>query len=150
MEVNVVRTTWGFAPAFDEDKEALKKIKVGEQRQIKLTMPRNVKFHRKFWGLLSVVFENMTSYHFKTASGQEFEIKNTTDLCWHVKMQQGLYEQRMSLGGKIIYEAKSISFAKMDNAEFETFYNNSVDVLLKYFIDCEKEDLLNMVLTEFG
>jgi len=150
MKINVVRTTWGFAPAFDEDREALKKIGIGEQRQVELTVPRNVKFHRKYFGLLKIVFDNMPSHIFRTATGQEFEIKSVDSLLWQIKMQLGYFEEKMTLGGRIIYEAKSISFAKMDNAQFEKFYSDSIDIILKYFIDCEKEDLVQMVISEFG
>lgn len=151
MKLHVVRTQWGLKPAHESDLELLRKIPIGEERAVEITMPRNLKFHRKFFGLLSIVFDNMqTPAIFKTATGQEIEIRSVDDLLWHIKMQLGHYEQKMTLGGKIIFEAKSISFAKMDNVAFEKFYNSAIDVILKYFLDCEKDELIEMVLLEFG
>lgn len=151
MKLNVVRTTWGLKAAFDEDFEKLKKIKVGEQRQVELTMPRNIRFHRKYFGLLKIVLDNLPSPAiFETPSGQVIEIKTTDDLLWHCKMQTGHYEQKVTLGGKIIFEPKSISFAAMGEDEFEKFYSDTIDVLLKYFIQCDREELIEQVLLEFA
>lgn len=151
MKLNVIRTQWGFKPAYEADLEALRKIPIGQERQCDITMPRNIKFHRKFFGLLNIVFDNMdTPALFKTPTGQTIEIKSVDDLLWHVKMQTGHYEQKVTLGGRIVFEAKSISFASMGEDEFEKFYSATIDVILKYFLECDKEDLIEMVVSEFA
>lgn len=151
MEIFLTRTPIGFKPSYDEDLERLRKVKMGDTVKVELTMPRNIKFHRKYFGLLSIVLDNMdTPAIFKTSTGQEIEVKTVEDLLWHIKFQLGYFEQKITLGGKIVFEPKSIAFHKMDEAEFEVFYNRSIDVILKYFLDCKKEDLIEQVLLEFA
>jgi hypothetical protein len=151
MEIYLTRTPIGLKPAYDADLEKMRKVKMGDTVKVELTMPRNVKFHRKFFGLLNIVFDNMqTPAIFQTPTGQEIEIKSVNDLLWHVKMQTGHYEQKVTLGGKIVFEAKSISFASMGEDEFEKFYSDTIDVILKYFLECDKKDLIEMVISDFA
>ena len=39
--------------------EAIAKIKIGEVIAVEFTRPRNVRFHRWWWGLMSIVATNM-------------------------------------------------------------------------------------------
>lgn len=151
MEILLTRTPAGLKPAYDADLEKLRKVKMGDTVKVALTMPRNIKFHRKYFGLLSIVLDNMdTPATLKTSNGQIIEVRTVEDLLWHIKFQLGHFEQKITLGGKIVFEPKSIAFHKMDEAEFEDFYNKSIDVILKYFLDCKKEDLVEQVLIEFA
>jgi hypothetical protein len=48
-----------------------------------------------------------------------------------VLIAAGFYEQTFGLDGRLRLEAKSISFAKMEEPEFNEVYNRCLDVLLQ-------------------
>jgi hypothetical protein len=97
--------------------------------------PRNYEFHKKYFDLLNLVFENQEQYdNFKAFRSA-------------VTMQAGWYNTHTSLNGVLMFSPKSISFANMDDLEFEKLYNKTINIVLKYFIDCEREELLEMVLS---
>lgn len=140
-----------LAPAFPDDHEKVIKIRPGEVYRAKVTMPRNIKFHRKFFALLNLTLENLPEdFRLVTATGQQVPVKTTKDLLWLIKMETGHYEKRVTLRGDITYEAKSISFARMDQSEFEDFYNSAVNVILQYILPyTEQEELEREVALRF-
>lgn len=134
-----------------EDLEVIKKMKHGERYRAKVTLPRNVKFHRKFFALLNLVFESLPDSRIvNEETGLVVPIKTIESLLWHIKMQMGHYEQKLTLGGVITYETKSISFAVMDENEFNDFYSRAMDVILIYFlVGADREELQEMVILNF-
>lgn len=104
----------------------------GEMLEIEMVFPRNPKFHRKMFALLSIGFDawepdrKRFSYH-----GQAIE-KNFERFREQVLIMAGHYDQVFSLrGDKMELVAKSISYAAMDDAEFEALYSSVIDVLLR-------------------
>ena len=120
----------GFLTPDDQDTvELMQGVKSGEVLAVEFKRPRNYKFLKKFRALVQVVFDNQDKY------------SNKEDLVVELKLQVGHYEEHITLGGKITYQPKSISFAQMDELEFGVFYNKVVDVVLKRFLnDMSKED----------
>ena len=142
----------GILKPYDRtDAELLAKMREGEPYRVKVSMPRNLKFHKKFFALLALVFDNLPEeIPAKLPDGQAVEIRSIDDLLWHIKMQTGHYEQKVTLGGRVTYEAKSISFSAMDEAEFSDFYNRAVNVILKYFLsETNAEELEEMIAVSF-
>ena len=72
------------------------------------TRPRNYQFHKKFFAMIHMVAESMDK-------PEELVLK------W-IKIAVGLYDEMIMPGGKIVYVPRSISFAKMDQPEFDEFY----------------------------
>ncbi len=132
MEVFLLKTPIGLKAYSDIDADALKKIKIGEVVKAEITKPRNVKFHRKFMALMQLVFENQTQY-------AVFE-----DLLIEVKLKTGHYTEHITTNGVLIYVPKSISFASMDEYEFNDFYTKALNILGK-LIKIETEDLRKQV-----
>lgn len=108
-------------PAYESDYEKAKKLKVGETVRCEITKPRNIKFHRKFMALINLVFQNQSQYN-------DFD-RLRKDLT----IEAGYYDEWVNLHGAIEREAKSISFANMDDLEFGELYNSLLDVIVKYF-----------------
>ena len=128
MELYLVKTNEGsFIPAYNSDHELAQKIKPGEIVQGKITRPRNVEFHRKFYALLNLGFSNQEQI-------EDFE----SFRAW-VTMKAGFHKRVVTDSGEF-YLPKSISFAKMDEIEFADLYSKVLDVLLK-LLDTTKEDL---------
>ena len=58
MKILVVKTLSGIKPAYDSDKEAFNKMPFNEVFEIEYKKKRNVKFHRKFFALLNLAFQD--------------------------------------------------------------------------------------------
>lgn len=103
------------------DLPEIQKWKDGKMVQIEVTAPRNIKFHRKFFAMLNIAFDNQDVYHNRAAF---------LDV-----IKYGIYHVKSIVmpNGQISYAPKSISFAKMDNSEFEKFYNSAGEYIEKAF-----------------
>lgn len=151
MEFFAVKKMGILRPYDRTDAERIGKMRDGEPYRVKVSMPRNIKFHKKFFALLALVFDNLPEeIPAKMPDGNPVEIRSIDDLLWHIKMQVGHYEKRVTLGGRVTYEAKSISFASMDEAEFQDFYDRAMAVILKYFLpETNREEVEEMIALTF-
>ena len=104
----------------------------GEMFGFETCFPRNPKFHRKLFALLTVGFDNWEPDRKKFAyCGRPIE-KNFERFREQVLILAGHYDQIFSLrGDRMELVAKSISYAAMDDAEFEALYSAVIDVLLR-------------------
>jgi len=119
MEIYLIKNDKGnFVPAYNSGYEKAKRFKSGETVLADIKRPRNIGFHRKFFALLNMGFENREQY-------DNFEDYRAV----HV-MKAGYYKTIETDKG-VIYLPKSISFAKMDDLEFQELYNRMIDVLIK-------------------
>jgi len=107
-----------FKVAFNADFEQSKKLKVGEEYQCEIKKPRNLKFHRMFFALVNMVYENQGNY------------LNIEELRHDLTIEAGFYyEVTNTFTGEIYKRPKSISFAKMDELEFKSFFTKFVNVV---------------------
>lgn len=121
MKINLIKHYQVLLPSLPQDAELLEGIGFGEILEVEIKRPRNGKFHRKFFALLQVVKES-TDYD------------NVEQILLLLKLKLGHYETIVNTNGKPIYYPKSISFAKMEQPEFEQFYSQSVNVILRDFV----------------
>ena len=122
MDLFLTKTLGGvLKPSFDSDYEKVKKLKVGEEYKCKITQPRNVKFHRKYFALINLVYQNQEKYN------------NSDDLRHDLTIASGYYRKSVDLQGNDVKKAKSISFAKMTEFEFGELYSATLDSIVKYF-----------------
>jgi len=85
MEIYLIKTGFGLRGWTPEDEDKLRKIKANDVVKCELTKPRNVLFHRKFFALLQLTFENQVKY------------SNLEDLLIEVKLKgilSGIYYRR--------------------------------------------------------
>jgi hypothetical protein len=103
----------------------------GELLFLELVFPRNAKFHRKFFALLNLGFDAWEpDRKHKTYKGRVIT-KNFDRFREDITILAGFYEQTFNLKGRMKLTAQSISFANMDDVEFERLYSAVVDVLLR-------------------
>ncbi|MEO7559011.1 MAG: DUF1367 family protein [Nitrosospira sp.] len=103
----------------------------GEIAQAEMTIPRNGKFHRKFFALLSLGFDSWEpDRKRKSYKGREVA-KNFEQFREDITILAGYYVQTFDLKGRMTLKAQSISFANMDDIEFERLYSAVADVLLR-------------------
>lgn len=111
-------------------KSRLNNLEAGELCTIDAKLPRNGKFHRRFFAMMNLGFDAWEPQRqHKSYKGMPVA-KNFERFRSDVLILAGHYEQTFSLDGKLKLEAKSISFASMQQPEFEAVYNSCLDILL--------------------
>ena len=118
--------------AYNSDYDKIKKLKVGQEYQCEVKQPRNLKFHKKFFALVNMLFENQEIYN------------NPDRLRKDLIIEAGLYDEWADFQGVMQREAKSISFAKMTENEFSELYSKVIDVIVKYF-NFDRQDIIENV-----
>lgn len=110
-----------FKVSHNSDYEKLKKIKAGATVKCTITQPRNVQFHRKYFALINLVYQNQERY------------SNIDHLRNDLTIASGYYTERKNIKDEIIIEAESISFASMKQDDFNNLYSATLDAIVKYF-----------------
>lgn len=132
MELYVVKTINNLLkPAFDEDLANFKKLPKDGYFEIKYTAKRNIKFHRKFFALIKLAYENQSDYRL------------TEDLRRDLIITSGHYEEVVNkITGEVYKIAKSLQFSKMDETEFSQVYEDVKEVVIKW-LGIDNESLEN-------
>lgn len=121
MKISLIPLHGGLFGAWEDDEESIKRLTDGKLYTIDIKKVRNPNFHAKFFALLKIVVDN-TDYI------------NTEQVLILLKLKLGHYDKIINTNGKIVYAPKSISFSKMDDIEFEKFYNNCIKIILRDFL----------------
>jgi len=102
-----------------------------EIAQVDLLVPRDKVKHRKFFALLNVGFEAWEpGRKHKTYKGRQVA-KDFEQFREDTIILAGFYDQTFDMAGHMKLKAKSISFANMDDMEFERLYSAVAQVLLE-------------------
>jgi len=94
--------------------DEIKKIGREEIVSVTLTRMRCGGHHRKFWKLMTMIFETQDVYN---------DIEDMVD---DIKIAIGHSRQRTDRHGEVFIMPKSISFSSMDQAAFEKFYEKVI------------------------
>ena len=111
------------------------RCKIGEGISVEAKKFRNIRFHRKFFSLLNLGFEmwEPVQEHIDHDTGEIIAsdcAKNFDAFREEVLILAGHCDQVFSLDGRSFrLIARSISFAKCDEFEFERIYRSVLDVL---------------------
>ena len=127
-----------FECATEQDAETAAAIPCGEWRRATFRLPRNVGHHKKYWALISVA----TNYSdFPTVE------------VFHVWLKRALGYADLHLGpnDQEIWIDTPTNFAKMDQAQFQKYYDHAVKFILRRIVPAvdhenffnEIQDILN-------
>ena len=138
-EIYMIRTTSGLTPADLNEWELLigDRIKMGSECKCSITVPRNIKFHRKFFAMINQAFEMQDAYtnkeHWRDA----------------VLIASGHCETFISHDGKVNWKPKSISFARCDETRFNRIYNQAIQAIVDHWLTSEA-DQYKLILGYIG
>lgn len=137
MEITLIKTLGGLKLCYDSDLEKYKKLPLNEPIEFKYTRKRNIKFHRKFFGLINMVYQNQEHYN------------NAEQMRFDLTIQAGYYDEVVNfITGEIYKQPKSISFAAMDEYTFSEFYNRFIDAVIGW-LGWERADILENIEQHF-
>ena len=137
----LIRSHNGFIATTSEELDELKKYTLGERYKVKITKPRNIKFHRKFFAFIKLCY-----YH-KPESMES--ISSQERMREYISFGVGFYDTWITPGGKEIYKPRSISFASMDDVAFQDFYDRAVNFACKHILKGLTEEEISKELINF-
>jgi hypothetical protein len=117
----------------------IKGLSAGEVVKFTFKKIRNGKYHRKFFALLNFAYDAWEPDRVRQKYKGMAVQKNFERFRSDVTIAAGYYEQTFDLDGNMKLEAKSISFAKMDDIEFEKLYSAVANVILSKVLTTYKD-----------
>lgn len=123
MKLMLQNTAVGLVPLYESDFEEKRKLKVGQVYQAEIKVARNSRFHRKFWAMLNTAWALLPE---KTQNG----FRSFDGFRAYLLVAAGFFDTYYSPRLKEFVEVpKSISFAQMDEPEFNECYERVKDVI---------------------
>lgn len=121
-------------PVYNSDLDNLKmcKLKEGEIYEVEIKKKRNYEFHKKYFALINLCFDNQ----------EQFETLDV--LRDYLTCKAGYYTKISTPDGEMI-KPDSISFSSMDEIKFQELYSNTINVICK-FLDIQTDDLMNEIV----
>lgn len=115
---------------------SLSKMQPGEVIRVKYSFARNPKFHGKMFALFKFAFDAMPDPEPIDHRGLKVQpLKDFETSRKFLTVQAGFFDVIMLPNGEARLQAKSLSYANMDNEEFERVYSAVIDVVLSYLPD---------------
>lgn len=118
------------------DSDSLKSMAAGEAYEFEFRKKRNYKFLQKFMLFLKAVYDIETI--------QE-QFSSVEHLRYALTMDVGHFEEVQGLTGEIYLKRKSISFAHMEEADFNKFYSKVMQLVLDQLPQYCAADINNMM-----
>ncbi len=119
--VNVVGFGRVLVPSGHHDATEFEKLKVGNEYKVDARKARNPDHHRKGFALINLIFDSQEKY------------TTIEQLLTELKLRVGWYEEHVRMSGELVLIPKSISFADMDQTQFETFYTRVTDIAIQEY-----------------
>lgn len=142
-DIYMYRTLAGLAPVDDEAREALRRIKISgtDPLKVKVTKPRNYQFHKKAFALLKLGHDNLPE-KYGNISFEQYRAEALKAIGWSTTYRD--------FEGREVTEADSMSFARLDDLEFDKrIYQPLIDLTMR-LIGVGREDLEMEVLSYAG
>lgn len=129
MKIYLTREGDTFKPLSVMDYEKTRRVKEGQIIEVDYKKPRNPLFHNKFMSMIRVVYDNQEKY------------ETIEQVLNAVKVDLGYYDP-LYVHNVEVAVPRSISFAKMDEIEFEELYDKAVTLILaRYLPTVERHEL---------
>ena len=120
------------------------RFKTGEQYEIEIKLTRNAAFHGKVFAFFNFCFTHWRGDNEFQCEQKQFEVFRD-----HLTVLSGFYDSYSGIDGRVRVEAKSISFARMSQEEFELLYNALITAALKHIDWGKDENAINQLYNFF-
>ena len=145
MKLFLLNTPSGLKPCYDADFEEKKKLKIGEIYVANIKLVRNPRFHRLFMALVNLSWEyldekNQKGFKNNIELWRKYLISAAgfVDVCWSPKLKE------------YVEYPKSISWDKMDEAEFHDLYDKVRDIVFSIIGSKVSKDEFDAILNNFS
>lgn len=144
MKIRVINQPQGLVPMFDDDYENKVRLKQGATYVVDVKEVRNPRFHNLVMKMLKTSWE-MCSPFVRAHFHENFD-------CWRktVLLAAGCSETIYSIERREFIETyKSISFDKMSETEFSSYFERIKDVLYTTFLSHLERGKVEEILEHF-
>ncbi len=123
MDVYLKRTLTGFTAADDASVDAMKGYRIGDVYRADIVKPRNLKNHRRWWALCTIIYQNTEAYG------------STEQVSDHLKILSGHCNSVSSEAtGQVYLLPKSIAFSSLDELEFQDVFDRAAKAVCEHII----------------
>lgn len=144
MELLLFNTDMGLIPMYGEDFDAKRRLRLGESYKARISVARNIRFHRMFFALINA------AWSFQSEKTQAFFHNSVEQFRKTVELMAGHYDTVYSVERKEWQQIpRSIAFDKMDEPEFRELYERIKDVLLSVFLQNIPERVFDEAFANF-
>ncbi len=134
-EVAFIKTQFGMHPENEETGSIVAKLKLGDVIQGNFSKMRNPAFHRKFMAMVRLGFEMWETEFENDRIERDF-----TEFRKWITVKAGFYYVVGYPDGSVRVRAKSLSWSKMDDLEFERVYNGVLNAMMTEVIAKQHPD----------
>lgn len=128
MEIWLHRTIHGFAAHDDAAREYLRKVKLGDVVKCEIIRPRSVKYHRRFFAMLTTVHQTCGDWPDVEALLRELKFRaGLVDVQRVVDRQTGEELATLQI-------PRSIAFHAMDDDEFRAFVERCIRIICEEMV----------------
>jgi hypothetical protein len=145
MKIFLLNTPSGLKPLYDDDFSEKKKLKIGETYVAEIKLVRNPKFHALFMALVNLSWEylderNQKGFKNNKELWRKYLICTAgfVDVFWSPKLHE------------YVEYPKSISWDKMDEAEFHDLYDRVRDIVFSIIGNKVSREEFEAILTTFS
>jgi hypothetical protein len=130
VDIQLIKIAQGaLVPADEHEADKLRRIKVGGLVKCQISETRNPKFHMKFMALVRLGFD---SFHPPEETYKGLPVETDFEQFREdLTIAAGFRTVAYRIDGSFRVRAKSISFARMEQDEFERVYSAVANVLLR-------------------
>jgi len=128
-DIYLVKRHGVLMPNDEADEELLNGINNNDLVKCVISRPRNAQFHRKYFALLDVIYNQWHPINMEL-NGKP-AAKNRDRFRSDIAIATGYYDLVVNIKNEVRAEARSISFAAMDEVEFAALYSRTIDYALQ-------------------
>lgn len=144
MKLHLIKTNEGFKCCTDQDQEVRRKLKLGQVYEVTIKVTRNYEFHKKYFSLINLTWE------YQNENIQQLYNNNIEAFRKTIEIAAGHFDPIWNIKANEWQQApKSISFATIDNLEFQTLYDNVKNVIFQLYLNGISEEEFNKILESF-
>jgi hypothetical protein len=138
MKFHLAKSGNKFIPSTEEDQIKCLKIGQGEVVECRSIDQRNYEFHKKFFALIKLAWENLP---------EKFDgyFGTPEDLRSELIVLAGFYTERKDFYGNTKKVPESIAFDKMSQERFEQLYSKVLDLVCR-LIGVEETDIMDQLM----
>jgi len=125
-----------LVPCDKNSRQEYQKMVTGKKYRFEARSPRNTKFHRKFFALIKVVYDQQEHFNSEKVLRSFLLIK------------AGFFNDYIGPYGQYVSIPESISFASMKQEKFEELYESVIDAAVEFLGDVNACDYSKDLIKE--
>jgi len=143
MDIQMQKAANGIlVPSDEEAQQELSKLKLGQPVRVTIVRQRNYTFLKKWFALINFAFDYFETPALNYSPKMQGLLdaakitpeKSLDRFRKDVTILAGYYDATYRLNGEVRIEAKSISFASMNEEDFEKMYSKTIDVVIRHVL----------------